>query len=75
MASRSSGGIGFCGLLCIALVVLKLAEVGQAAKWPWWAVLGPLWIPFAVVVAFGLLSVALGAVGDAMRRRKWRKAR
>ena len=75
MASRSSGGIGFCGLLCIALVVLKLAEVGKAASWPWWAVLGPLWMPMAVVAVGLAIAAVLGAMSDAMRRRKWRKTR
>lgn len=69
MASRSSGGIGFCGLLCIALVVLKLAEVGKAASWPWWAVLGPLWMPLAVVLAFCAVVFVVGFVGAWLRSK------
>jgi hypothetical protein len=42
-----SGGIGFCGLLCVAFIVLKLCEV---INWSWWWVLSPLWIPLAIII-------------------------
>lgn len=53
-ASASSGGIGFCGLLTIVFITLKL--LGQI-DWSWLWVLSPLWIPFVlilVILAFGL---------------------
>jgi hypothetical protein len=50
-----SGGIGFCGLLTIAFIVLKLCGV---IGWSWLWVLSPLWIPFAVV-AFVLVVIFL----------------
>lgn len=58
-ASASSSGIGFCGLLTIVFIVLKL--IGKIA-WPWIWVLAPLWISFAiwlivVVVAFLILLI------------------
>lgn len=54
----SSGGIGFCGLLAIVFIVLKLG-VGNTVvmTWPWLWVLSPLWIPLAIV--FGILGIAL----------------
>ena len=52
--SSSSGGIGFCGLLTVAFIVLKLTEV---ITWSWWWVLSPLWISAGIVV--GILIVAL----------------
>ena len=39
--SNSSGEIGFCGLLTIVFIILKLCKV---ITWSWWWVLSPLWI-------------------------------
>ena len=47
-SSASSGGIGFCGLLAIVFIVLKLLKV---ISWSWLWVLSPLWIPFVIAVA------------------------
>jgi hypothetical protein len=52
MNSQSSGGIGFCGLLTIVFIVLKLIGV---ISWSWWWVLAPVWIPTALVVALVIL--------------------
>ena len=41
------GGIGFCGLLTIVFIVLKLTNV---ISWSWLWVLAPLWIPAVIVV-------------------------
>lgn len=58
MASKSSsgGGIGFCGLLTIVFITLKLTSV---IDWSWWWVLSPLWIPAAVILAVFLLLFVL----------------
>lgn len=45
--NNSSNGIGFCGLLTIVFIVLKLTEV---INWSWIWVLSPLWIDFGLVV-------------------------
>jgi hypothetical protein len=45
--SSSSGGIGFCGLLTIVFIVLKLTKF---INWSWGWVLSPMWIPLAVWV-------------------------
>lgn len=50
-----SGGIGFCGLLAIVFIALKLAGIGSVANWSWW-VLSPLWIPFALVLVVALVA-------------------
>ena len=55
--TASSGGIGFCGLLAIVFITLKLAQIGPVAAWSWWWVLSPLWIPALLVIAF--LAVAM----------------
>lgn len=58
--NANSGGIGFCGLLTIAFIVLKLCGV---ITWSWLWVLSPLWISTALV----LLIVVIASVAVAMR--------
>ena len=48
--AAASGGIGFFSMLTILFVGLKLGEVGVVATWSWWYVLGPLWMPWAVLL-------------------------
>ena len=50
-----TGGVGFCGALTIALVVLKLTGF---IDWSWWWVFSPLW--GAVLFVFLLMAVLLG---------------
>ncbi len=51
--NNSSGGIGFCGLLAIVFIVLKLTKF---IDWSWWWVTCPLWCPLAVFgIGFGLV--------------------
>lgn len=47
-ATKSSGGIGFAGILTIVFITLKLT--GNIA-WSWWWVLSPIWISFLLIVA------------------------
>ena len=46
-SSSSSGGIGFCGLLTVVFITLKL--LGKIT-WSWWWVLSPLWIGVGMVI-------------------------
>jgi len=58
--AKASGGIGFIGLLTIALIVLKLANV---IAWSWLWVLSPIWITVLVwVVILIVLFVWLGII-------------
>lgn len=50
---QSSGGIGFCGLLTIVFIVLKLTGY---ITWSYWWVLAPMWIPLAIIV--GIFAIA-----------------
>jgi len=52
----ASGGSGFCGLLTIAFIVLKLCGVIQ---WSWLWVLSPLWIGFVIVAALMAIAVVV----------------
>lgn len=56
--NSSSGGIGFCGLLTIAFIVLKLTNY---IDWSWWWVLSPLWIPFGIIIVIVLWIAALSS--------------
>lgn len=49
---KANGGIGFCGLLTIVFIVLKLTKV---ITWSWWWVLSPLWIPIVLAVTLPLV--------------------
>jgi hypothetical protein len=51
-SNAAGGGIGFCGLLAIAFIVLKLCGV---IDWSWWWVLAPLWIPPGLVISAALM--------------------
>lgn len=45
--NKSTGGIGFCGLLTILFIALKLLKI---INWSWVWVLAPLWIPLIIVI-------------------------
>lgn len=51
--TQSSSGIGFCGLLTILFVGLKLTD---HIDWSWWWVLSPIWIPLGLALL--MLAVA-----------------
>lgn len=51
----NGGGIGFCGFLAVAFIVLKLLGV---IKWSWLWVLAPMWLPTAIVILV-ILVVAI----------------
>lgn len=54
---QTFGGIGFLGLLTIVFIALRLTGY---ISWPWIWVLGPLWIPIALVVLLFAIAWALG---------------
>jgi hypothetical protein len=47
-------GIGFCGLLTIVFITLKLLKV---ITWPWAWVLSPIWIPVVIIAVIGPVSI------------------
>lgn len=57
-SSDSSGGIGFCGLLTLIFITLKLTHY---IDWSWWWVLAPMWIGAAAIITIilGALILAL----------------
>jgi len=52
--NNTRGGIGFCGLLTIAFIILKLCNV---ITWSWLWVLSPLWISFILIVLILLITL------------------
>lgn len=65
----AGGGIGFCGLLAIAFIVLKLTGV---IGWSWGWVLAPLWIPAAIVgliIVIILIVMIVKVVRDELQKR------
>lgn len=61
----TAGGIGFCGLLTIAFIVLKLTGV---ISWSWLWVLSPIWIPTAIVLAAFLVVLIVVLVKEAIKQ-------
>ena len=54
--NAGNGGVGLCGLLLIAFIVLRLTHV---ISWSWWWVLAPFWIPLAIAaVCYIILAIA-----------------
>lgn len=54
--NTAAGGIGFCGLLGIAFIVLKLTGV---IGWSWLWVLAPLWIPAVITIGIFLICLVV----------------
>lgn len=52
----NKNGVGFCGLLTIAFIVLKLCGV---INWSWVWVLAPLWIGWALALMVVLVAAAI----------------
>lgn len=52
----ASNGVGFCGLLAIAFIVLKLCNV---INWSWLWVLSPLWMPAVIAIIIFVFFVLI----------------
>ncbi len=58
-SSASGGGIGFCGLLTIVFITLKLTHY---IAWSWVWVLSPLWLGAAIGIGLMLLFALFALV-------------
>lgn len=54
--NKTSGSVGFCGLLQIAFIVLKLCKV---IGWSWWWVTAPTWIPLGLLLTAIIVVLAI----------------
>ena len=52
--NNTGGGVGFCGLLTLIFITLKLLGV---INWGWALVLAPIWVP--LVIALIIIIVLL----------------
>lgn len=55
---KTSGSIGFPGILFIVFLVLKLTHV---IDWSWWWVTAPLWGVIALAIILGILNEIIDA--------------
>jgi len=58
LSSSKSGGIGFCGLLTIVFITLKLTHY---INWSWKWVLSPLWLPLMIFIVLALVVAIIAA--------------
>jgi hypothetical protein len=65
-SEKASGGIGVCGALGVAFVVLKLCGV---IGWSWWWVLAPFWVPPVAVLPL-VAAVLFTRVAEISSARK-----
>ena len=54
--TNSSGEIGISTVLFLIFLVLKL--IGTIS-WSWWWVFAPLWMPFALIFGFLILTIVI----------------
>lgn len=56
MSSNKQTSVGFCGLLGLIFITLKLCKI---ITWSWWLVLLPLyfWIPLVIVLLLIVLAL------------------
>lgn len=50
------GSMGFCGLLAIVFITLKLLKI---ITWSWVWVLAPIWIPLIIGLLIFIIAVIL----------------
>ena len=71
-ATSSGGGIGFCGMLTILFVGLKLTGY---IDWSWWWVVSPLWITCALLLLLLFAGFTCAAVASFYEARKGRNGK
>ncbi len=63
-SSSASGGIGFVGLLTVALIVLKLLGYINIS---WFVIAGVFFAPLAIIVGILLIILLVGLIIDLRR--------
>jgi len=64
-----SSGIGFCSLLAILFIALKLLD---KINWSWWWVLSPIWIPICIVLLIIAIILIVIFLYKLFKILKWR---
>ena len=68
--NTTAGGIGFCGLLAVTFIVLKLTGI---INWSWLWVLAPIWIPTAITIAIIVIVLIVVLVKETLRALERRR--
>jgi len=68
--NTTAGGIGFCGLLAVTFIVLKLTGV---INWSWLWVLAPIWIPTAITLAIIVIVLIVVLAKETLRALERRR--
>jgi hypothetical protein len=57
--NKTANGIGLGTLIFLVFLTLKLAGIGEVAKWSWWWVTSPLWLPVLIIlgIVFFILMI------------------
>ena len=64
----TTGGLGIGTILFLIFLTLKLAEVGPVAKWSWWWVTSPLWIPFAFIGVIVAIVLVIAVIAQKLKK-------
>ena len=66
--NNAGRGVGFCGVLTIVFIVLKLIGV---IDWPWIWVLSPIWISFIIaIIVFIIVIIVVYCINGDKKKRK-----
>lgn len=65
-STTASGGIGFCGLLAVAFIVLKLCKV---INWSWLWVLAPIWIPIVLCILIIVIALIVAGIKSTIKKK------
>jgi len=65
---KATGGLGIGTILFLIFLTLKLAEVGPVAKWSWWWVISPLWIPFALIGVIVSIVFVIAVIAHKLKK-------
>lgn len=57
--NSNGGGIGFCGMLAIVFIALKLTGF---IDWPWLLVLSPIWGFWLLVIVLAIIAVVVSEI-------------
>lgn len=57
--NSNGGGIGFCGMLAIVFIALKLTGF---IDWPWLLVLSPIWGFWLLVIVLAIIAVVISEI-------------
>lgn len=57
--NSNGGGIGFCGMLAIVFIALKLTGF---IDWPWLLVLSTIWVFWLLVIVLAIIAAVISEI-------------